>query len=212
MLTVVANLKGGTGKSTVAFNLALWLLAKGRRVQAVDLDPQRTLVDVLEVRAEEGYLPALAWSTDPEDALQRRGNDEHCLVDVGPSAMDVLMRMVEQADRVLIPVPPSQADVWSTHRFVREIQERRGARTGDDAGIEVFINRADTHQFVRETEETAEALRQIEGIRFLRPRLKQRTAFRRSFSEGLAVNELEPAGKAAEELDRLARAIFGEQV
>ncbi|OOC10514.1 AAA family ATPase [Thioalkalivibrio halophilus] len=208
MLTVVANLKGGTGKSTVAFNLALWLLAKGHRVQAVDLDPQGTLGDVLEVRQEEGYSPALPATTDADVALGRQGDFDHWLVDVGPSAMDTLMQAVAAADRVLIPVPPSQADVWSTHRFVREIQGRRTDRdTGP--GIEVFINRADTHQFVRETEETAEALQQIEGIRFLRPRLKQRTAFRRSFSEGLAVNELEPSGKAAEELDRLARAIFG---
>lgn len=208
MLTVVANLKGGTGKSTVAFNLALWLLAKGHRVQAVDLDPQGTLSDVLDVRQEEGYYPELPVTTDANAALGRRGAFDHWLVDVGPSAMDTLMQAVAAADRVLIPVPPSQADVWSTHRFVREIRQRReGRETGP--GTEVFINRADTHQFVRETEETAEALQQIEGIHFLRPRLKQRTAFRRSFSEGLAVNELEPSGKAAEELDRLARAIFG---
>ena len=40
MITVVANLKGGSGKSTVVFNLGLWLQMKGQPVVAYDLDPQ----------------------------------------------------------------------------------------------------------------------------------------------------------------------------
>ena len=46
MLTVVGNLKGGTGKSTVAFNLAVWLAHDKTGVMAFDLDPQCTLIDV----------------------------------------------------------------------------------------------------------------------------------------------------------------------
>ena len=43
MLTVVGNLKGGTGKSTVAFNLAVWLAHDRPGVRVFDLDPQATL-------------------------------------------------------------------------------------------------------------------------------------------------------------------------
>ncbi|WP_018872097.1 AAA family ATPase [Thioalkalivibrio sp. ALJ16] len=207
MQTVVANLKGGTGKSTVAFNLALWLLESRRRALAVDLDPQRTLSDVLEVRQEEGFEPMLEAAPDLEAARARAGDYDEILIDVGASDMAALMAAVEGADRVLIPVPPSQADVWSTYRFVTRIQEQRGARERPE--ILAFINRADTHQAVRETDETHEALQQIEGVRLLKPRLKQRMAFRRSFSEGLSVRELEPRGKAAAELDALAVAVFG---
>ena len=52
MLTVVGNLKGGTGKSTVAFNLAVWLAHDKAGVRAFDLDPQCTLLDVTDVRTE----------------------------------------------------------------------------------------------------------------------------------------------------------------
>ncbi|MFO7954919.1 AAA family ATPase [Thioalkalivibrio sp.] len=207
MQTVVANLKGGTGKSTVVFNLALWLLEGRRRALTVDLDPQRTLSDVLEVRQEEGYEPVLDSAEDLDAARSRAGEYEEVLIDVGASDMGSLMAAVQGSDRVLIPVPPSQADVWSTHRFVQRIQDERGAR--DHPEILAFINRADTHQAVRETDETFEALQQIEGVRLLKPRLKQRMAFRRSFSEGLSVRELEPRGKAAAELDALAAAVFG---
>ena len=64
MITVVGNLKGGTGKSTVAFNLAVWLAHDKSGVMAFDLDPQCTLIDVNEVRVEDGYDPSFEVSTD----------------------------------------------------------------------------------------------------------------------------------------------------
>jgi chromosome partitioning protein len=71
-----------------------------------------------------------------------------------------------------------------------------------------FLNRADTHTSIQESEETEEALASIPGLTVLPARLSQRTAFRRSFSEGLAVFELEPAGKAALEFVRFARILY----
>ena len=43
MLTLYANLKGGTGKSTVVFNMAMWRVAQGKKVTVCDLDQQRTV-------------------------------------------------------------------------------------------------------------------------------------------------------------------------
>ncbi len=207
MRTVVANLKGGTGKSTVAFNLALWILAQGRRALVADLDPQGTLSDVLEVREEEGYEPTLDHVHSLQAVEDQASGYDEVLIDVGASDMEALVAAAGAADRVLIPVPPSQADVWSTYRFVQRILELRGDRQSPD--VLAFLNRADTHQAVRETDEAFEALQQIAGIKVLKPRLKQRMAFRRSFSEGLSVQELEPRGKAASELESLAGQLFG---
>lgn len=206
MLTVIGNLKGGTGKSTVAFNLALWGLANKHRVLAVDLDPQSTLTDVIRVRDEEGYTPSLELSQSLEEAIRATDEYDDVIVDVGPSDLGTMYAAILAADQVIIPVPPSQADVWSTHRFVKKIQELRGERSKPE--IIAFINRADTHQAVRESDEAFGALNMIEGLRALRPRLSQRMAFRRSFSEGLSVHELERRGKAADELDELAKAIY----
>ena len=69
MITVIANLKGGSGKSTVTFNLGLWLQMKGQPVVAYDLDPQQTLSDVAEVRREEGYAPPLQVNQPRESLL-----------------------------------------------------------------------------------------------------------------------------------------------
>ncbi len=51
MITLVGSLKGGSGKSTVTFNLAVWLSMAGQEVLAIDVDPQATLSDVAEVRS-----------------------------------------------------------------------------------------------------------------------------------------------------------------
>lgn len=67
-----------------------------------------------------------------------------------------------------------------------------------------FINRADTHIGVRETDEAEQALQMLQGIKALDVRLYQRTAYRRSFSEGLGVFELDPMGKASKEMKKLA--------
>ena len=55
MITVIGSLKGGSGKSTVTFNLAIWLVMAECSVAVIDADPQATLTDALEVRREEGF-------------------------------------------------------------------------------------------------------------------------------------------------------------
>jgi len=201
MITLVGNLKGGTGKSTVAFNLALWLLDRNQKVELCDLDPQATLRDAADVREELEYEPAL-----PVAGRIPRKTSGHVLLDVGLSDQPAMHRATAKADRILIPVTPSQADVWATQQFVDIIAEV--APEGKKPETMAFINRADTHPGSRENDEATEALRQLEDVTVLNPRLSQRMAFRRSFSEGLAVFEMEPRSKAAAELQVLAQTVF----
>ena len=200
MITVVGNLKGGTGKSTIAFNLALWLLDKGNKVAVYDLDPQATLRDVAELRSEEGFEPFLSVA----ETLPEHDKGE-MLIDIGVSNMTGLNEALARADQVIIPVSPSQADVWSTQRFLEIIR----ATSTKAPTLYAFINRADTHPAARENAETEMALRQLGGLEVLPVRLAQRIVFRHSFSEGLAVFELEPSGKASQELTALAEAVYG---
>ena len=209
MLIVVASLKGGSGKSTVAFNLAVWLARAGNRVCAFDLDPQATLSDVAQVREEEGYqppLPVVRGVQGLEEAAA--APDRIALADVGVADLDSMNKAMSLADRILVPITPSQADIWSAQRFVQMVDE-----IGDGSAwppVRAFINRGDTHHAVRESDEAAAALVALPGVEFVKSRLHQRTVYRRSFSEGLAVFELEPKGKGAQEFTRLASRLFPE--
>jgi len=211
MLTVIGNLKGGTGKSTVAFNLAVWLAHDKPGVRVFDLDPQATLIDTVEIREEDGYAPALDVSNDI-DELERlvnsggRKKSPQLVADVSASNMADLEKAISMAKRVLIPVQPSQADIWSTQRFLKIVLKAIDKKKKPD--ILGFINRADTHLGVRETGEAEEALQLLPNIEALNARLYQRTAYRRSFSEGLAVFEQDPMGKAAREIKKLAKLLY----
>ncbi len=209
MITVIGSLKGGSGKSTVTFNLAVWLEMAEAEVLVVDADPQATLSDVAEVRMEEGYEPFL--NLKDSSALSRKklqGYDE-VLIDVGTSDIEAMKRALALADRVIIPVPPSQADIWSTQRFLKFLDD---AVSGERPELLSFINRADTHHAIRESDEAAAALVSLPGIRYIKHRLCQRTVFRRSFSEGLAVYELDPRGKGSKEFYALTAALYPDYV
>ncbi len=205
MLTVVGNLKGGTGKSTVAFNLAVWLAHDKTGVQAFDLDPQCTLLDVCEVREEDGFEPRFDVSSDLDELVELAGQKKRkqpIIVDMSASNMMAMEKAISLADRVLIPVQPSQADIWSTQRFLKIVADNLDKKNNTE--VLGFINRADTHRGIRETDEAEQALEMLQGVKALGVRLYQRTAYRRSFSEGLGVFELDPMGKASKEMKKLA--------
>jgi len=207
LITVIANLKGGSGKSTVAFNLSLWLQKRGEPVVTYDLDPQATLSDVAEVRRDEGHSPPLVvYQQDSNLQQELQIHPGQVLVDVGAANMSAMKDAIAVADRIVVPVPPSQPDVWATQRFLHIVDET--TKDGARPQLYVFVNRADTHCAVRESDETEEVLAQLDGVTLLPHRLYQRTIYRRSLSEGLGVYELSRRSKAVSEFDALASALY----
>lgn len=205
MITVIGSLKGGSGKSTLSFNLAVWLAMAEVKVQLVDADPQATLTDVVDVRLEEGFTPKLKVKGKVALSADLLASADETLIDIGTADMEALRQALKLCDRVVVPVPPSQADIWSTQRFIHLVESTVPRNTPKIMG---FINRGDTHHSVRETNETAAALVSLPGIKYIKPRIATRTVFRRSFSEGLAVFELEPRGKGAQEFFALAATLY----
>lgn len=209
MITVIGSLKGGSGKSTTAFNLAIWLKMQKFSTAVFDLDPQQTLSDAAEFRHEdnnEPLLEVLSPKTQIEKHLHAasKSHDE-VLVDIGNSNMNAVKKAYSVADRIVVPILPSQSDIWSLQRFLKQLKEYKTKRNLE---IITFINRADTHHAVSETKETLTVLRQLPNIQVVPKVLSQRLSFRRAFSEGLSVFELEPRGKAAAEFLLFSRALY----
>ncbi|MGV6825854.1 MAG: nucleotide-binding protein [bacterium] len=210
MITVIGSLKGGSGKSTIAFNLAVWLEMGDQTVLTIDADPQGTLTDVIEVRDEEGYDPAVpVESAKALDDRKHLNEFDEVLIDVGTADLESFKKAVAMADRIVVPVPPSQADIWSTQRFLKLVESVTGERKPAVMG---FVNRGDTHHAIRESDEAAAALIALPGIKFIKARVAQRTVFRRSFSEGLAVFELDARSKGAQEFNSLAAVLYAHVV
>ena len=101
MITVIANLKGGSGKSTVAFNLAVWLEKQGQPVIGYDLDPQCTFSDLAMLRQEIGIKPDLTIHSVravlKDQLLSPTGQE--VLIDVGAANMAAMKEALTAAAR-----------------------------------------------------------------------------------------------------------------
>lgn len=210
MITVIANLKGGSGKSTVAFNLAIWLKMQRVNVIAYDLDPQQTLNDLARLRKQDGTEPELEIKRlDDEFIVNEITTDiSDVIVDVGAANMNAMKNAIKIADRVIVPVQPSQPDVWATQRFIKMVDN-----TCDNAHrpeLMAFINRADTHHSVTESDEAEQALASLDGVKVIPYRLCQRTNYRRALSEGVSILELPGKSKSIDEFTKFAFALYPE--
>jgi len=125
---VVANPKGGSGKTTLATNVAGWLAGKRRNVVLRDLDPQRSATEWLARRPAlfppiAGLAREAKGGKDPEH--------EWRVVDT-PAGLhgDDLHEAVRRADVMLVPLTPSAYDMGATRRFLRAIHEFKAIRKG----------------------------------------------------------------------------------
>jgi chromosome partitioning protein len=125
---VVANPKGGVGKSTLATNIAGCLAAAGHIVMLGDVDRQQSARQWLALRPPQ--LPAISgWDVAADDIVRPPKGTTHVVLDTPAGLhgkrLEAVMRI---ADRMLIPLQPSLFDIQATHAFVQLLrQQKRGA-------------------------------------------------------------------------------------
>jgi chromosome partitioning protein len=125
---VVANPKGGVGKSTLATQVAGCLAAAGGSVMLGDADRQQSARQWLALRP--ATLPRIAgWEVARDDVVRPPRGTTHVVLDTPAGLhgkrLDAVLRI---ADRMLVPLQPSLFDIQATHAFLRTLREhRRGA-------------------------------------------------------------------------------------
>lgn len=209
MITVVGNLKGGVGKSTLAFHLIIWLLKNNFKLKAIDADPQQTLSDIMQIREEENITPTVALSNQSLMLLSKSaGENGEVLIDIGTQDMYAFKQAILKADRILIPVMPSQADVWATQRFLKIIQDLRGDNLPELLAI---VNRGDPNKDNTDTLDTHEILGSIKQLSVLDYILYDNEDYRSALFEGQACFEFNSQGSAAKEFTEMAKWLYGEK-
>ena len=122
---VVANPKGGVGKSTVATNIAGYLASCGHAVMLGDVDRQQSARTWLTLRPA-GVAPITAWQVAHDEIARPPKSVTHVVLDTPAGLhgkrLDEVMKL---ADKVLIPLQPSIFDILATHDFVQQLLQRK---------------------------------------------------------------------------------------
>jgi chromosome partitioning protein len=130
---VVANPKGGSGKTTLATNVAGWLAGRKQRVVLADFDPLRAATDWLSRRPP--LFPAIGGWTPDGAKRELKGEPPQWLVIDTPAELhgESLRDAMRRADVLLVPVSPSAFDMGATQRFLDQISEYKAVKQGSIA-------------------------------------------------------------------------------
>ena len=133
---VVANPKGGVGKSTLSTNLAGYFAVQGHQVLLGDADRQQSARGWLAIRPAAA-APIATWEIGEDNIARPPKGTSHVVLDTsaglhGRRLNDVL----KMANKVIVPLQPSMFDILATREFLMRLAEEKAVRNGEiDVGI-----------------------------------------------------------------------------
>ncbi|WP_103021006.1 ParA family partition ATPase [Salinibacter altiplanensis] len=199
-VVAVLNQKGGSGKTTIATNLACGVQRRGYRVALVDADPQKTASE-WAARGDD-TPPTYEATKDLETNVPAlSGSFDVVVIDGAPRMTELATSAVKVADLILIPVQPSGADIWAAEDILDIIEARQKVAGGPDAAFVVSRAVAQTNLAA-----TIRGALESYGVRVLDTRTGHRVAYPEALGAGLSV--LDTSGKAAEEIESLTTEVI----
>ena len=186
MIVVLAQTKGGVGKSTRAVNFAVERSRAGRDVLLVDADDQATATDFTALRTENlgapGYTAvALSGPNVRTQVLQMQPKYADIIIDAGSRDTAGLRAALTVADVALVPFQPRSFDLWTLDKVASLITEAKQYHDEPLRTVAV-LNFADPAGL--DNAAAAEALSGNEVITYLDAPSVRRKAFANACSEG----------------------------
>ena len=215
MIVVVGIEKGGVGKSTVSSNLAVYRASQGKKVALIDADIQSTITDWYTVRSnsENKNIADFDIYTEKQniDNVAHGLTEEYddIIIDVGGKADQVLGQAFFCATKIILPVRPSQADLWSVEKMIDLFptieKHNKNLKT-----IKIIFNQVPTNHFNHEHRLAKNYLKKNAAY-VSKCFLYERKLYRDAFVEGFGVIELNnKSSKAKAEIQLLGQEIWGD--
>jgi chromosome partitioning protein len=191
---LIANPKGGCGKTTLATNLAGYFARQGHRVMLGDIDRQQSAREWLKLRPQ-GLPPIRSWDIAPGEPARPPRDTSHVVLDT-PAGLHgkKLDAVVKSIHRVIVPLQPSIFDILATRDFLDVLLEEKAVRN-QKTFIAVVGMRVDARtRAAHELERFLEGL-DVPVLGFLR----DTQVYVQAAAHGLTLFDLSPA-RAAQDL------------
>ena len=197
IIALVGN-KGGTGKTTLAINLASMLNQKAPTI-LLDADPQGSSLQWRQV-SDSSSLEVGEASEDPVSAIGQSEGYDFCVVDCPPSVKSTQTRdVLRHCHLALIPVQPSPLDMWASIHVEQEVAE--AYRVNENMRALLVINQLEPR--TRLSQLALNAMDELE-LPCARTAIRRRAAHRNAVLEGRSIAELGWRGReAAKEIRQL---------
>jgi chromosome partitioning protein len=199
-IIALLNEKGGTGKSTLATNIATALHRQGRRVVLVDADPQGTARDWRAASPDDADLPpvlAIDRAQNLAKSLAALAADV-VVIDSPAKAENMAAAIIRAAHVALVVIQPSAADVWASAAAVKLIQGKR--ELGGEIEAAFLVNRASGLTNISKTI-TEGSWNDYEGVEQLTATVGNRVSFANAMAAGLSVLDMPDAAAKTEILN-----------
>ena len=188
MIISIAHTKGGVGKSTIATNLAV-CFSKDSEVLLVDTDKQASSMlwkykrtQIIKEEEDKIRTIQLLFPTLHKDL--KEFSFQNIIIDTGGKDNSVLRSSILASDMVIIPILPSQIDLWANEDIINILNN---AKSYKKFSIFYLLN-----QVVKSSnigQETLFLLNQEQNIKLLKSQLTSRIAYKIAYSQGLGVIE-----------------------
>ena len=161
MIVLIGGEKGGTGKTTIATNLAAMRALSGRDVLLIDTDPQGSANYWVQSRDEEKILPRVACVQKFGKGLPAEVKDlahryQDIIIDAGGRDSVELRSALVVTEKAYIPIQPSQFDIWTLNQMDELVETAKAFNPNLQA--KVIISRSSTNPSVQESNDTGKLL------------------------------------------------------
>ena len=200
MILLVGGEKGGTGKTTLAINLAVKRILEGHDVLLFDTDIQGSASYWTQIRDEAEIKPRVPCLQKfgkklKEEIIDLSNRYEDIIIDAGGRDSIELRAALVVTDKLFTPILPAQFDVWTLDQMENLVET--AMITNSNLQAYVVINRGSTNPSVKETSETLETLTEFKELKLANAVIRDRIAFRKAARAGLSVMELKPSDRRA---------------
>jgi len=211
MMILVGGEKGGSGKSCLAQNLAVYFARNKKAiVLMVDCDPQRTTSDWIQARNNDPSLPAInciqLYGKIRNDLLSLAQHYDYVVIDCGGQDNLALRAAMSVADHVVIPLRPKRRDLKTVPHMEDMLSTCKMVNPKMIASF-VIAQCPSLPNQVKRILEAKDVCRSF-GINVLDAITYNRNVYDDSEEQGLSVIEIDPEGKAAIEMISIAEELM----